>query len=456
MAVVPTINEYSLIHYKQKKENTPKRVQDRLVVVIKFGTKQSLTIKKLNFWERILATCNRGPAAKTTILDFIEKATTSNPHKQAIDEKVRFIFSKELQHSDIAIVLASISECHNRSLINEIVKIPEIKASINSKIKDGDTALMLAIRNNNREAFDALIHADGISLNTPNTTNDYTALVLAIELDRVEFAKKLLATGCEIPIKAFSLSKNKTPLLAAIKTASAEQKSSLLVDAVEHANTNAFKKILDEVRGLDTLPALEQAIHNSSGEMVQILLEHGLDKATALEAALKQWARGEISEESEILKKLVQNSRSTLALALLNLAELHPGESVRTSDNYLKLMQLFIASDENLLANSPGSYKALTRASERGNWNLVAALITAGANPNFEPNGASKLLMRASSRAGPEVVKLLLEHGAKTTYQDARNSTAIKRAERRLQHGHIPGGKEEAEEVLDLLKEQPM
>lgn len=450
MAVVPTLTEYSLIHYKQVKETTPKRLQDRLVVVLRPGRIESLAIKKINLWERILATYNWGPAAKTTVLAFIEKATKTNPHKQAIDEKVRFIFSKELQHADLATVFISISECHNKALLKDILKMPEIKAHINATVKDGDTTLMLAIKNNNKEAFEALIQADGIALNTPNTITDYTALVLAIELERVEFTKKLLNKGCDIPVKAFSLSKNNTPMLAAIKTASAQQKSSLLVHAVEHANTAAFKKIITEMTELDTLPALERAINDDCLEMVEILIENGLSTLTALEIALKQWAKGEAPVESEVFKKLMESRKTSPHLVLTPLAELHPSDSVRSKDDYLTLIKLFIP----LIPNNKSSYKALTRAAERGNWNLVEALITAGVNPNFEHHGASKLLLLASSRAGPAVVKLLLANGADTTYQDARNTTAITRAELRLQHGHIPGGQEQAEEVLGILKEE--
>lgn len=453
MEVIPTLTEYALIHYKQLKKNTPKRMQDRLVVVLRPGKIEALVIKKLNFWERIRAHFSYGPAAKKNVLQLIEHATKASEHKASIDEKVRFIFSKELQHSDIPTILTSISECHNRSLIEEVITMPEIKANINANVKDGDTTLMLAIKNNNREAFDVLIHSEDIALNTANTMHDYTALVLAIELERLEFAKKLLAKGCNIPVKAFTLSKNNAPLLAAIKSASSEQKSALLVQAVEHSNTTAFKKIINEMHGLDTLPALERAIQDNSVEMVDILFGHGLNKIAALEVAVKQWVKGDTSEESEVFKKLVDFNRNSLHSGLAALAELHPGDSIRSQDEYLMLIHTFIARDEDMRINGEACYKVLTRAAERGNWNLVEALIRAGANPNFEPNGASKLLLRASSRAGPEVVRLLLAHGADINYQDARNTTALKRAELRLQHGHIPGGQEQAESVLDILKE---
>lgn len=451
MELLNTLNDYYLLHYKQHKENLEKSLQDRLVVVLKAAGTKTLNIKKLSPWERIRAVFDFGPASKSSVLAFIKKVTPLK-HLPAIEEKANLIFSNKDQAFDTSTVLVCISECHNKSLIQDVINKPEILAAINTKIKNGDTVLMLSIKNSNKEAFEVLLNTDGIALDEENHINDYTALLLAMEQNNPEFVNKLVSKGCLIPLKAYSLAKNSPRALAAIKNASAKQKSGLLIDTVVHSNISAFKKIVNEIHELDMLPALEKAIENNRLEMVEIALGHGIDKAAALQITLQQWAAGKLNTDSLVYKKMIDLNRHNLQSAIGMLSEIYPGSSVRTTDEYVALIQSFIEQDDYIRINSEACYDALIQSAKRGNWNLVEAFIIAGVNPNLKPNGASDLLLRAASRAGPKTIELLLAHGADVTYKDLKNNTPISRAELRLEHGHIPGGLEESEKVLSILK----
>lgn len=463
MEIVRALTEYYLIHYKQQKENVETKLQDRLVVVLSHDTpdfasdaaksEKTVDIRQLSLWERIGANFDFGPASKSALLHFIkaQKLKTSGERKQIIDEKVTLIFNKA-KPIDVHTVLLALTECHNKTLMQDIVSIPEIRANINAKIKDGDTGLLISIKNNNREAFDVFIHTEAIALDAPNSKNEYTPLLLALDLGKVDFVEKLVQKGCSIPVKAFSLAKNSTPTLNAIKSASYEQKSALLVDAVQHSNVVAFKKIVSELNELDMVPALENAIRNDRLEMVETVLAHGIDAALALQVAIRLWVSGDVQLDSKVFTLLIKLNRNALQPALNMLAELYVGPVKRTKDEYISLIHAFVAMDEYINLQAEACYTVLVKAAQRGNWNFVEALIESGVSPDFEPDGASKLLLRAASRGNYECIKLLLEKGADPLYLDDHNNTPIKRAQLRLHHGHVPGGLEETKKVLNLLQ----
>ncbi len=452
MEIRDTVVEYSLIHYKQKHDKTEARKQKRLALITKANGEKTLYIKRLSLWQRIRAKFDKGPASKTAILAFLQPLSTSDEKRDSLEDKVNFIFRKELLDSDIPIVFSSICDCHNRSLIDEILKIPDIKAHINSKLQDGNTPLILAIQNANKEAFNALIATEGIAVNKWNLVTENTALTLAIEMEEIDFVRKLLDKGCEIPVKAFILAKNNHVIHTMLKESSQEQKNHLLLDAVDKSNASALKKIINDMQGLDLSPALEKAIHKGNSEMVDKLLGHGVDKVLALQLTLKEWAKNTTEKEDELLEKMIAHNSRNLHPALAALADLNLNERARSKEQYLQVINSLAVHDSGLDLQGDGAYRVLLRAAEKGNWELVQAMVLAGVNINFEPNGASKILFRAASRGSSEVINMLLAKGADVSYHDPRGNTPLKRAELRLQHGHIPGGREEAEDVLAVLQ----
>lgn len=438
MGLDSIVNEYSLIHYKQQNELKEGSLQERLVVVVGPDGHKNLDIRTLSLWERIQALFDYGPAAKSAVIACINES----PQKEALLEKVAFIFDELVSSPRRAVVLSAVSQCHNRSLLGELVEKPDIQEHLNDKVAGDDTALMLAIKNSNKDAFKVLVHADGIDLNVWNLEQEYTPLILAIQEDKIEFVKELIARDCQIPVKAFLEAKKHPQMLAAIKNASALQKSELLVDAVEKNNDAALKKILNDIHGIDMIPALAHAIHNEKADMVDKLVGHGIELDKVVQVAVQDWAKGGIALSSTLFQNLV-----ALHPSLSCLAELPPEGSLRTKDEYKELLSM-LAFDQS----SEESYRALKRAQERGNWSLVQALLECGVNANYEPDGASRMLLRAASRAGPEVVSLLLEQKADPAYKDSRGNSALKRAELRLSHGRIPGDREQAQAVLSLLQ----
>ncbi|MBS0637717.1 MAG: ankyrin repeat domain-containing protein [Verrucomicrobia bacterium] len=419
MGIDSVVNEYSLIHYKQQNELKEGSLQERLVVKVDSNGKKSLDIRTLSLWERFSALFDLGPAAKSAVLECIN----ISPQKEALADKVAFIFNENLDRPKYVVVLSSISECHNRSLLRELIERPEVKERLNDKVRDGDTALMQAIKKSNKDAFMVLVRADGVDLDAWNHEEEYTALILAIEHDRPEFVKELIAKGCKIPVKAFLEAKNHPSMLTLIKNGSNEQKSGLLVDAVENSNEAALKKIINDIHGINMVPALEHAIRYEKREMIDKLIGHGV--ANPEKVAVQEWAKG--------YKLMLEPGKTVVA----DLIEVSPVDSVRTSDEY-----------RNLLEGRNIEPQMVLKAAERGNWNLVEAMIS---TRPMKREDASKVLLKAASRAGPSVVELLLQKGADPEYKDSRGNSALARAEQRLTHGHIPGGRDQAQAVLDLL-----
>ncbi|MCE5293963.1 MAG: ankyrin repeat domain-containing protein [Chlamydiales bacterium] len=438
MDLVSTLTDYVLIHYKQKKDQIPKRLQERLVV-----RGNSLVIKQLSLWQRIQAKFDIGAASKSAVLS---KLASVNP------DKITYIFSNTWQTSEIAFIFENIAECHDKELIQEILARSEIQQNINMKI-NGSTPLMLAIKNNNLTAIPLLLEVEGIDLNIYNFETDDTALTLALALHQAPSVKELLKKGCKVPVKAFALAKSVPSMFALFKDASSEQKSKLLVDAVEKHNVTVLKKILNEMHEIDMSPALAVAIRNGNTEILEKLLGHGVDKSEALHVALREWAAGDIALGADVFEVLLAQNRGNLQASLIALSDFG-SRSTRSKGEYTQLLKTLEAYDSSLNLQGESCYRALLKASERGNWEFVEALLTAGANVQFEHDGPSKILLKAASRGDSDVVKLLLDKGADVSYQDTRGNTPLKRAELRLQYGHIPGGLEEAEHVLDIIKQQ--
>jgi len=68
--------------------------------------------------------------------------------------------------------------------------------------------------------------------------------------------------------------------------------------------------------------------------------------------------------------------------------------------------------------------KALIRAAEGGNLDLVRALLEAGTNPNSRCNDGFTALMWAAARGHIEVVQALLDFGADRGARSSRGRTA--------------------------------
>jgi len=421
------LNQYSLIHYEQQMGLQAASDEERLVVTTDASGEKSLAIRTLSLGERLLALFGMGPASEENVRDYINTQVRENPE---LDEKVRFIFNEQIDRPSAVVALSSLASCYDREMVNKILRQPDVRDNINTKVVGDDTALMQAIRKNNKEAFYSILDVPGVKL-------DPAALLLAIELERLDLVKELVARGCTIPVKAYLDAKNHPHMLTALKSGSEAQKSSLLVDAVDHNNDAALKKIANDIHGIDMLPALEHALAHGKDEMVDKLMGHGIDSLKASEAALHVWARGQIDHKDPLFQKLCKD--------ITYLGEISPLECNRSRDDYLALFKTL----DSQLDNEAGT-RLLIKAQEKGNWPLVEALLVA--KVPLQPERASKILIRAASRGSPEVVQLLLERGADPLYEDGHGHSALERAQFRLTLTPIPGGRDQADAVLGLLQ----
>jgi len=136
--------------------------------------------------------------------------------------------------------------------------------NINTKDKDGNTALMIAVLNNNQPLFDVLL-ARGIDITCQNNSGK-TALSIACENSRFEIIKLLFNhKQCNETLVSLQNANGKSPLHILCEQGNFELIKALLC--------HDFVDI--DAQNSDGMTPLHVLIERNDADLVEVLIKHG-------------------------------------------------------------------------------------------------------------------------------------------------------------------------------------
>ena len=296
----------------------------------------------------------------------------------------------------------------------------------------GYTPLWFAMQHVRTDAVELLLagHADPNALLISGNTSRFnsTPLQLAVELDKLEFASRLIAAGAHIDAKGTT---GRAPLHYAVREGRLEM-IHLLIEKGADPN----------VRDAEGASPLDEAVWRGSLDSAAILLAHGArlnepDTKTGATPINEAAYRGHTALVQYLLQfhpvieipdmkgyspmdNAIRMGKEDPAVLLL---EAEPKER-RTAQLLVNAMDAAIPKDESLvvaallrhgaLANGPlpSGATPLDAAASAGAGKVVQVLLDNSADPNVSgPNGAAPL-EDASLKGFAAIVTMLLDHGA--------------------------------------------
>lgn len=343
-----------------------------------------------------------------------------------------------------------------RATANETIQLLlKSGASINAKDKQGQTALMFAVKHYFSPAPPVtqtvkLLLAAGAAINDVDA-NGHSALMYAVEgsMD-LELINLLITTGANVNLVD---KEGKTALLIAAQRYSSEmvqvllkagaaatinakdiKERTALLHAVEYGREEIVNALIAAGARVDEVnergeTSLILAVQRNNAPFAKLLLAAGAsvnlaDKSgnTALMYA-KAAASG---PEAEIFKALIAAGASLNHVNEEGQTPLIVAASKR--DNLATVQALLATSARTTInARAKNGETALMYAAAYSDPEIVSALLAAGAKVNDVDNFGQTALMSAVRRyeRGLEVVRILLQAGASVTAADAKGQTAL-------------------------------
>ncbi|MGA7833268.1 MAG: ankyrin repeat domain-containing protein [Terracidiphilus sp.] len=310
----------------------------------------------------------------------------------------------------------------------QVTALLNAKTDVNVKNYRGETALMVAAKNNHLDVvwvlLDAKADVDAKMSNVkaswdkltrwgaPSEAPGYTALMLASNQGYLGIVRALLDAGVDVNAKSAD---GYTALMAASRSNHLEVVRALLEAKADVDSKMSNYDAPDEEPGIDTngeKTALMLASEAGNLNVVRTLLDAGADVnaggiycGTALILAVK-------NDHLEVVRTLLAAKANVNAVMKNDSDESDPWSytavfwAAYMSD--VKVMQVLLAAKPDLNVACSDGKTALIEASEKGNLEIVRMLLAAKADVNSSNNFGYTALMMASDNGQFEVVQALL------------------------------------------------
>lgn len=287
------------------------------------------------------------------------------------------------------------------------------------------SVLPLAVAWGDHSVIQDLIVA-GADVNAPGVRGGRTALTVAVEKGDHATVKLLIEAGANVNIPVAALL-NDTALAAAVNRSDLDMVRHLLdigADPDEKSLTTASTRSMELTKLLITTRiaryqrisrgygchTLQHAIAASNTDIIELLLSYGVDPNVIVRP---QWGEEEFDTQTSALGtaiKVDEDSRLSIVCLLLD-AGADPSQIVWEEEDYY--FRRRYPSESGVL--QPFATKtALLMAIEHEDLNLIAVLITAGAELN--PKSISRVrktpLQQAAQQGHLDIVKMLIAKGA--------------------------------------------
>ncbi|MEM1283047.1 MAG: ankyrin repeat domain-containing protein [Chlamydiota bacterium] len=302
-------------------------------------------------------------------------------------------------------------------------------ADVNGKNKQNETALYLALRNNDKEIADLLLEkalsGENLDIDTINRPkpNLETLLMLAAKNGYKEIVTKLIEKGAKVTDKSNNpyitrINCEETALYLAISRGHEEIANLLIKNGALDENDHLNKEYDYSQKTL-----LMAAAEKGFGKLVDLLLEKGakVSESTVygetafslaaengnVEIAMKLVKKGALDQEGLINKKYGLFQKTLLMFA--------------AEKGCKKLVTLLVEKGAKLTKMSSNDSTALSLAIENGHEEIALQLIKNGSLDKADHLNASygysnkTLLMAATEKGLTKVVRELLDRGAELT-----------------------------------------
>jgi len=307
------------------------------------------------------------------------------------------------------------------------------KADVNAKTKHGETPLHQATGWDKPAIVTALLEA-GAEVDARNSSG-HTALYDAAGTERVKIIPLLLAAGAdpaarprngETPLKAAQTSGNKqvVEMLRNAKPAAPRASSKSEPAPTSASGTDAIPSSDDAARELKKmgLTANKKTLFERVGardlKAVRLMLAAGLSPGLRNEQGRPSlWVAIEAGDE-DMVKALIAAGADAS----------DPGASVEKSMEYgdtlvmravdrgnPEILKALVAAKANVNKGNAYGVNGLMSAAMQGRAELVAILVKAGSNVNARDRNGTPALYSAVQGGNPDVVRTLIEAGADTS-----------------------------------------
>lgn len=302
---------------------------------------------------------------------------------------IGFIDEEINENGENCLILATI---HNHKDIVE--KLVSSGANLNSKCKDGFTALMRAVEDEERLAIaECILSSQFVNINERNS-NDETALLLAS--DNPPATKLLLDAGCDSSLQN---NEGDTALIAATRRNNLQTVSLLL--------TNAPLSTINH--------------QNSAGETA-LMLATPVEFLSIFNLLLEKGASIHLRTHPDGFSAFLFAAGYGNCSAIDKLLDL--GADIHEVNEYgLSAVDLATAFDlaektntvSHLLKRRAFPQYSLYDAVKKNDYTRVKQLLSSGVKPNSGKRGETPLML-ASGTGSLYIIKLLLEYGASVNY----------------------------------------
>jgi ankyrin repeat protein len=294
-------------------------------------------------------------------------------------------------------------------------------ADINAQDRFGNTALIMAVQFDKVEMVKLLLRKGA----DPNGAGG-GALLTAIDGDKLEIVKLLLEGGANVDVVENT---GTTPLIEAV-----QRNNSAMVKLLLNKGANP------NVRNKNGCSALYMAAGQDDAEFVRLLLDHGADineANVAQETALHQ---ASLNGRAAVVKLLIERGAKTEAKAEFASTPLHEAAHWCQPE----AARALIEGGANVEARNDRAETPLHFAAHRGCTPVVKLLLDRGARIEARSDDGMTPLMYAAESGGdlhmkkdgidaeiypaPDVINLLLDRGADIEARSDWGQTALHRA----------------------------
>lgn len=292
-------------------------------------------------------------------------------------------------------------------LINEYAYLgspAEVRAFMNAKSSNGETALMLAASQGNEEVAELLI-TNGADINALSS-NGQTALDRAAEGGFQRIVENLLRHNADV---------QKSNIYSKIRL----RNKRIAQQEAEAVNEQRKPPIVEDPE--PNLTPLMIAAINGDIDAVKLLLESGVDIEAASkdgETALMFGASKGHIDVVRILLGSGSNIDATNAKGWTTLM-------LAVRDNDEKIVELLLSNGADVNHLSPDRWTALAEATFQSQTSIIALLLRCGADTESKSSHDWTPLMHAAYKGDEEAVTLLLDAGAKIDISSLHDETAI-------------------------------
>lgn len=323
-----------------------------------------------------------------------------------------FYFDNKSTYPDVKTVLSTIKpeirstkgyadECSGLCMAAQINSLDSLQyyltmndqADLNTKDTYGWTGLMLAARNGDLEATQALIAA-GANLNE-KSNDDWTALMLAANSGHIEVVKALIAAGIRLNEKD---NDGLTALMLAAMNGHLEVVQTLIAAKAnfnEKDNNGLTALMLAALNGhLEVVQTLKQAGANINAKAVDNY------NMTALMCTVE-------NNNSEMVKKLIESGASISETEINGYTALMIATEKGSTESAKELITAHIAQHIGFEKKDTNGCTALMIAVINDNIAIARDLLEAGASLDAKDNAGKTALMWATERHNQEMIELL-------------------------------------------------